>query len=127
VLDALSARQASGLGAYFLKGEVTPRTGNRSQYFAPSRCLSRGRQGHRHHCSGQVLRRIICRAWSRLDGRIHAFRVIAERLSTDELEPRPGPREIRARAICDPTERGTFRRAEFTTSVAADVQVATTT
>jgi crotonobetainyl-CoA:carnitine CoA-transferase CaiB-like acyl-CoA transferase len=36
LLDALVHAQASGLGAYFLKGEVTPRTGNRSQYFSPS-------------------------------------------------------------------------------------------
>jgi crotonobetainyl-CoA:carnitine CoA-transferase CaiB-like acyl-CoA transferase len=36
LLDALMHAQGSGLGAYFLKGEVTPRTGNRSQYFAPS-------------------------------------------------------------------------------------------
>jgi crotonobetainyl-CoA:carnitine CoA-transferase CaiB-like acyl-CoA transferase len=36
LLDALVHAQASGLGAFFLTGEVTPRTGNRSQYFAPS-------------------------------------------------------------------------------------------
>lgn len=36
LLDALVHAQASGLGAWFLKQEVTPRTGNRSQYFAPS-------------------------------------------------------------------------------------------
>jgi crotonobetainyl-CoA:carnitine CoA-transferase CaiB-like acyl-CoA transferase len=36
LLDALIHAQSSGLGAYFLKEEVTPRTGNRSQYFAPS-------------------------------------------------------------------------------------------
>jgi crotonobetainyl-CoA:carnitine CoA-transferase CaiB-like acyl-CoA transferase len=36
LLDALVHAQASGLAAYFLTGEVTPRTGNRSQYFAPS-------------------------------------------------------------------------------------------
>jgi crotonobetainyl-CoA:carnitine CoA-transferase CaiB-like acyl-CoA transferase len=36
LLDALVHAQCSGLGAYFLTGEVTPRTGNRSQYFAPS-------------------------------------------------------------------------------------------
>ena len=36
LLDALVHAQASGLGAWFLKREVTPRTGNRSQYFAPS-------------------------------------------------------------------------------------------
>jgi crotonobetainyl-CoA:carnitine CoA-transferase CaiB-like acyl-CoA transferase len=36
LLDALVHAQASGLGAWFLKQEITPRTGNRSQYFAPS-------------------------------------------------------------------------------------------
>jgi crotonobetainyl-CoA:carnitine CoA-transferase CaiB-like acyl-CoA transferase len=36
LLDALVHAQASGLGAWFLKREITPRTGNRSQYFAPS-------------------------------------------------------------------------------------------
>jgi crotonobetainyl-CoA:carnitine CoA-transferase CaiB-like acyl-CoA transferase len=36
LLDALVHAQASGLGAWFLKKEITPRTGNRSQYFAPS-------------------------------------------------------------------------------------------
>lgn len=36
LLDALVHAQCSGLGAYWLTGEVTPRTGNRSQYFAPS-------------------------------------------------------------------------------------------
>jgi crotonobetainyl-CoA:carnitine CoA-transferase CaiB-like acyl-CoA transferase len=36
LLDALVHAQSSGLGAWFLKEEVTPRTGNRSQYFAPS-------------------------------------------------------------------------------------------
>jgi glutaryl-CoA transferase len=36
LLDALTHAQASGLGMYFLTGEAPPRTGNRSQYFAPS-------------------------------------------------------------------------------------------
>jgi crotonobetainyl-CoA:carnitine CoA-transferase CaiB-like acyl-CoA transferase len=36
LLDALTHAQCSGLGAYHLAGEITPRTGNRSQYFAPS-------------------------------------------------------------------------------------------
>lgn len=36
LLDALIHAQCSGLGAWHLAGEVTPRTGNRSQYFAPS-------------------------------------------------------------------------------------------
>ena len=36
LLDVCIHAQASGLGAYALTGEVTPRTGNRSQYFSPS-------------------------------------------------------------------------------------------
>jgi crotonobetainyl-CoA:carnitine CoA-transferase CaiB-like acyl-CoA transferase len=36
LLDALVHAQASGLGSYLITGEITPRTGNRSQYFAPS-------------------------------------------------------------------------------------------
>ncbi|MFQ5666621.1 MAG: CaiB/BaiF CoA transferase family protein [Candidatus Binatia bacterium] len=36
LLDALVHAQCSGLGYYFLTGEAPPRTGNRSQYFAPS-------------------------------------------------------------------------------------------
>jgi crotonobetainyl-CoA:carnitine CoA-transferase CaiB-like acyl-CoA transferase len=36
LLDALVHAQCSGLGSYFLAGEAPPRTGNRSQYFAPS-------------------------------------------------------------------------------------------
>lgn len=36
LLDALVHAQCSGLGSYFLSGEIPPRTGNRSQYFSPS-------------------------------------------------------------------------------------------
>jgi crotonobetainyl-CoA:carnitine CoA-transferase CaiB-like acyl-CoA transferase len=36
LLDALVHAQCSGLGSYFLSGDGPPRTGNRSQYFAPS-------------------------------------------------------------------------------------------
>jgi crotonobetainyl-CoA:carnitine CoA-transferase CaiB-like acyl-CoA transferase len=36
LLDALLHAQCTGLAGYFLTGEVTPRTGNRSRYFAPS-------------------------------------------------------------------------------------------
>ena len=35
IRDSVHA-QCSGLGAWFLNEEITPRTGNRSQYFAPS-------------------------------------------------------------------------------------------
>ncbi len=36
LLDALVHAQTSAIGAYLVAGEVAPRTGNRSQYFAPS-------------------------------------------------------------------------------------------
>ena len=36
LLDALVHAQAAGLGSYLVTGEETPRTGNRSLYFAPS-------------------------------------------------------------------------------------------
>lgn len=36
LLDALVHAQSTGLGSLFLAGEVTPRSGNRSLYFAPS-------------------------------------------------------------------------------------------
>jgi crotonobetainyl-CoA:carnitine CoA-transferase CaiB-like acyl-CoA transferase len=36
LLDALMHAQCTGLGPYLITGEATPRTGNRSQYFAPS-------------------------------------------------------------------------------------------
>lgn len=36
LLDALIHAQASGLGSYLITGEETPRSGNRSLYFAPS-------------------------------------------------------------------------------------------
>ena len=36
LLDALVHAQSTGLGGLFLKGQTTPRTGNRSFYFAPS-------------------------------------------------------------------------------------------
>jgi crotonobetainyl-CoA:carnitine CoA-transferase CaiB-like acyl-CoA transferase len=40
LLDALTHAQCSGLGAFHMAGEITPRTGNRSQYFAPSGVLA---------------------------------------------------------------------------------------
>lgn len=36
LLDALIHAQAAGIGSYLVTGEETPRTGNRSLYFAPS-------------------------------------------------------------------------------------------
>jgi len=36
LLDAMVHAQAAGLGSYLVTGEETPRTGNRSLYFAPS-------------------------------------------------------------------------------------------
>ena len=42
LLDALLHAQASALGTYLVAGEPTPRTGNRSLYFAPSGIYSCG-------------------------------------------------------------------------------------
>jgi crotonobetainyl-CoA:carnitine CoA-transferase CaiB-like acyl-CoA transferase len=88
LLDALVHAQASGLGAYFLKQEITPRTGNRSQYFAPSGVYpcSDGK-GIVITCPSDKFFANLCRAlevdWT-ADPR---FRVIAERLRhQDELD-----------------------------------------
>ena len=88
LLDALVHAQASGLGAYFLKQEVTPRTGNRSQYFAPSGVYPCGDgKGIVITCPSDKFFANLCRAlevdWT-ADPR---FRVIAERLRhQDELD-----------------------------------------
>ena len=88
LLDALVHAQASGLGAYFLKGEVTPRTGNRSQYFAPSGVYTcADGKGIVITCPSDKFFGNLCRAlavdWI-ADPRFH---VIAERLKhQDELD-----------------------------------------
>ena len=63
LLDVLIHAQASGLGAYALTGEVTPRTGNRSQYFSPSGVWTcRDGKGIVVTCPSEKFFRNFCRA-----------------------------------------------------------------
>jgi len=63
LLDVLVHAQASGLGAYALTGEVTPRTGNRSQYFSPSGVWTcRDGKGIVVTCPSEKFFRNFCRA-----------------------------------------------------------------
>jgi crotonobetainyl-CoA:carnitine CoA-transferase CaiB-like acyl-CoA transferase len=88
LLDVLVHAQASGLGAFALTGEVTPRTGNRSQYFSPSGIWPcRDGKGIVITCPSQKFFANLCRAleveWD-FDPR---FESIAQRLANeDELE-----------------------------------------
>jgi len=94
LLDVLIHAQASGLGAYALTGEVTPRTGNRSQYFAPSGVWTcRDGKGIVITCPSEKFFRNLCRAlevewhtdarFERIDGRLRnedeLERLVAER------------------------------------------------
>jgi len=129
LLDALVHAQASGLGAYFLKQEITPRTGNRSQYFAPSGVYPcRDGKGIVITCPSDKFFANLCRAlavdWT-ADPR---FRVIAERLRhQDELDAvlasrcRDFPRdELLARLIAADVLAAPIHDIP---EVAADVQV----
>ena len=106
LLDALVHAQASSMGSYLVTGEVTPRTGNRSQYFAPSGIYTcrDGRQAV-ITCPSEKFFRNLCRAlgvaWAddprfasierRLENADALDRVIGERcreLSRDALVER---------------------------------------
>ncbi len=85
LLDVLVHAMASGLGAYSLTGEVTPRTGNRSQYFSPSGVWTcRDGKGIVITCPSDKFFRNLCRAlevsWSD-DAR---FATIAARLANED-------------------------------------------
>jgi crotonobetainyl-CoA:carnitine CoA-transferase CaiB-like acyl-CoA transferase len=85
LLDVLVHAMASGLGAYALTGEVTPRTGNRSQYFSPSGVWTcRDGKGIVITCPSDKFFRNLCRAlevdWSS-DPR---FATIAARLANED-------------------------------------------
>jgi crotonobetainyl-CoA:carnitine CoA-transferase CaiB-like acyl-CoA transferase len=88
LLDVLIHAQASGLGAYALTGEVTPRTGNRSQYFAPSGVWTcRDGKGIVITCPSEKFFRNLCRAlgveWDK-DARFE--RIDCRLRNEDELE-----------------------------------------
>ena len=88
LLDALVHAQASGLGAWFLKEEITPRTGNRSQYFAPSGVYPcRDGKGIVITCPSDKFFANLCRALEVAWASDPRFAKIAARLERqDELE-----------------------------------------
>jgi crotonobetainyl-CoA:carnitine CoA-transferase CaiB-like acyl-CoA transferase len=88
LLDALVHAQSSGLGYYFLSGESPPRTGNRSQYFAPSGVYP-CRDGARLcvTCPSEKFFRNFCAALEVRWDEDPRFRTIEERLRhEDELD-----------------------------------------
>jgi crotonobetainyl-CoA:carnitine CoA-transferase CaiB-like acyl-CoA transferase len=89
LLDALVHAQCSGLGSYFLTGEAPPRTGNRSQYFAPSgiyTCADGARLCIT--CPSEKFFRNLCAALGVAWAEDPRFRTIADRLRhEDDLDP----------------------------------------
>jgi crotonobetainyl-CoA:carnitine CoA-transferase CaiB-like acyl-CoA transferase len=85
LLDALVHAQASGLGSYFLSGEAPPRTGNRSQYFAPSGVYACG-DGARIciTCPSEKFFRNLCAALDVSWAEEPRFRTIAARLRHED-------------------------------------------
>ncbi len=115
LLDALVHAQCSGLGSYFLSGEAPPRTGNRSQYFAPSGVYVCA-DGRRIciTCPSEKFFRNLCAALDVAWADDPRFGGIAERLRhEDELD-----RLIAARCMDHP------REALLQRLVAADVLAA---
>lgn len=88
LLDALMHAQCTGLGPYLLTGEPTPRTGNRSQYFAPSGIFNcKGGQQVVITCPSDKFFRNLCEALGVAWADEARFRTIDARLANqDELE-----------------------------------------
>jgi crotonobetainyl-CoA:carnitine CoA-transferase CaiB-like acyl-CoA transferase len=88
LLDVLIHAMASGLGAYHLTGEVTPRTGNRSQYFSPSGVWTcRDGKGIVITCPSEKFFRNLCRALEVEWDKDPRFATIRDRLvNEDDLE-----------------------------------------
>jgi CoA:oxalate CoA-transferase len=88
LLDVLLHAMASGLGAYHLTGEVTPRTGNRSQYFSPSGVWTcRDGKGIVITCPSEKFFRNFCRALEVEWDKDPRFATIQGRLANeDDLE-----------------------------------------
>jgi len=89
LLDAAVHCQASFLGSYFLAGEVVPRTGNRSQYFAPSGIFAtKDHQRICLTCPSDKFFRNLCKALEVTWHEDPRFATNAARLeSQDTLEP----------------------------------------
>jgi crotonobetainyl-CoA:carnitine CoA-transferase CaiB-like acyl-CoA transferase len=88
LLDVLIHAMASGLGAYHLTGEVTPRTGNRSQYFSPSGVwMCRDGRGIVITCPSEKFFRNLCRALEVEWDKEARFATMEDRLANeDDLE-----------------------------------------
>jgi crotonobetainyl-CoA:carnitine CoA-transferase CaiB-like acyl-CoA transferase len=88
LLDALVHAQSSALGSFFVSGENPPRTGNRSQYFAPSGVYTCA-DGRRIciTCPSQKFFRNLCAALGVTWADDPRFGTIADRLrNEDELD-----------------------------------------
>jgi crotonobetainyl-CoA:carnitine CoA-transferase CaiB-like acyl-CoA transferase len=85
LLDALVHAQCSGLGYYFLSGEAPPRTGNRSQYFAPSGIYT-CKDGRRIciTCPSEKFFRNLCTALDVAWADDLRFHTIAQRLQNED-------------------------------------------
>ncbi len=94
LLDVLTHAQCSGIGAYSLAGEVTPRTGNRSQYFAPSGVYECGDgKGIVITCFSEKFFRNLCEALGTNWADDPRFETVAQRLANeDELDGLVGER-----------------------------------
>jgi crotonobetainyl-CoA:carnitine CoA-transferase CaiB-like acyl-CoA transferase len=94
LLDALLHAQCTGLGPYLFTGEATPKTGNRSQYFAPSGIYTckDGKQAV-ITCPSEKFFRNLCDALDVAWGDEPRFRDIDNRLrNQDELDRLLGTR-----------------------------------
>lgn len=94
LLDALVHAQASSLGYHFVSGEPPPRTGNRSQYFAPSGIYS-CKDGKRLclTCPSEKFFRNLCTALDVNWAEDPRFQTIALRLQNeDDLDRALGAR-----------------------------------
>jgi crotonobetainyl-CoA:carnitine CoA-transferase CaiB-like acyl-CoA transferase len=85
LLDVLIHAQASGLGAYHLNGEVTPRTGNRSQYFSPSGVWTcKDGKGVVITCPSEKFFRNLCKALEVGWHEDPRFKTIKDRLANED-------------------------------------------
>ncbi len=96
LLDALIHAQAAGLGSYLITGEVVPRTGNRSLYFAPSGIYpTKDGKMAVITCPGQKFFANLCTAMERKWIDEERFSTVDNRLANqDELDRIIGERTV---------------------------------
>lgn len=102
LLDALVHAQTSAIGGYLVAGEIAPRTGNRSQYFAPSGIYASKDGGSVViTCPSEKFFRKLCASLEVGWADDPRFRTIASRLAhADELDDL-----LRERCAAFPRER----------------------